>query len=74
MIDGIYHVTFSSNSSDFGQGIAVFKGDSVNGGDDGYLYIGTKSGQGPQFTARLTIKQWHPGCKVDLWLRGRVRS
>lgn len=59
MQDGIYHVTFSSNSNDFGQGIAVFKGDSVNGGDHGYLYTGTKSGQAGQFTSRLTIKQWN---------------
>ncbi len=60
MIDGIYHVTFSSNSNDFGEGIAVFKGDSVNGGDHGYLYTGTKSGQGEQFNSTLTIKQWNP--------------
>ena len=60
MIDGIYHVTFSSNSNDMGQGLAVFKGDSINGGDEGYLYIGTKAGQGTQFTSRLTIKQWDP--------------
>lgn len=59
MLDGIYHVTFSSNSNDFGQGIAVFKGDSVNGGDHGYLYTGTKSVQGGQFNSRLTIKQWN---------------
>ena len=59
MKDGIYHVTFSSNSSDFGQGIAVFKGESVNGGDHGYLYTGTKSTQGGQFSSRLTIKQWN---------------
>lgn len=26
MLDGIYHVDFSSNSSSFGDGIAVFKG------------------------------------------------
>jgi hypothetical protein len=60
MIDGIYHVTFSSNSNDFGQGIAVFKGDSVNGGDHGYLYTGTKSGQDGQFNSTLTIRQWNP--------------
>lgn len=59
MLDGIYRVTFSSNSNDFGQGIAVFKGDSVNGGDHGYLYTGTKSVQGGQFASKLTIKQWN---------------
>lgn len=60
MIDGIYHVTFSSNSNDFGEGIAVFKGSSVNGGDRGYVYTGTKSGQGNQFSSSLKIKQWNP--------------
>lgn len=60
MIDGIYHVTFSSNSNDFGAGIAVFKGSSVNGGDHGYLYTGSMSGSGGQFTSSLKIKQWEP--------------
>lgn len=59
MTDGIYHVTFSS-SNDLGEGIAVFKGNSVNGGDHGYLYTGTKTGQSDQFTSMLTIKQWNP--------------
>ena len=60
MIDGIYRVTFSSNSNDFGEGIAVFKGASVNGGDHGYIYTGTKSENGAQFNSSLTIKQWNP--------------
>ena len=60
MIDGIYHVTFSSNSNDFGAGIAVFKGNTVNGGDHGYLYTGTRSGQDGQFNSTLIIKQWNP--------------
>ncbi|OBQ04599.1 GrlR family regulatory protein [Anabaena sp. AL09] len=59
MIDGIYHVTFSSNSNDFGAGIVVFKGNSVNGGDHGYFYTGTKSGQDGEFNSTLTIKQWN---------------
>jgi len=60
MIDGIYHVTFSSNSNDLGQGIAVFKGAAVNGGDHGYIYTGTKSENGALFNSSLTIKQWNP--------------
>lgn len=59
MRDGIYHVTFSSNSNDFGEGIAVLKGDTINGGDHGYIYTGIKSEQAGQFTSRLTIKQWN---------------
>lgn len=60
MLDGIYHVTFSSNSRESGQGIAVFKGESINGGDHGYVYTGTKSGSSGNFSSRLTIKQWNP--------------
>lgn len=60
MNDGIYHVTFSSSSNDFGQGIAVFKDGSVNGGDHGYLYTGTKAGQNGQISSRLTIRRWNP--------------
>jgi hypothetical protein len=60
MQDGIYHVNFSSNANDFGQGIAVFKDGSVNGGDHGYLYTGTKTSQGDRFSSTLTIKQWNP--------------
>ena len=60
MIDGIYRVTFSSSSNDFGDGIVVIKGDTINGGDHGYLYSGTKSIQGGQISSSLTIKQWNP--------------
>jgi hypothetical protein len=63
MLDGIYHVAFSSGSSSFGEGIAVFKGDSVNGGDHGYTYSGTKSGNGSSFTSTLTIKRWNPSAQ-----------
>ncbi len=60
MVDGIYRVTFSSNSNDFGEGIAVFKGTAVNGGDHGYIYTGSKREDGAQFSSILTIKQWNP--------------
>jgi len=63
MQDGIYHVTFSSNVNDLGEGIVVFKGNSVNGGDYGYLYTGTKTDDSPRFSSRLTIKQWNPAAQ-----------
>lgn len=63
MLDGIYHVDFSSNSSSFGDGIAVFKGGSVNGGDSGYTYSGTKSEGDSSFTSKLTIKRWNPSAQ-----------
>lgn len=61
MKDGIYHVRFSSNMQGVGEGIAVFKGEGVNGGDSGYTYSGFKQGNGAGFTAKLTIKRWDPG-------------
>lgn len=61
MKDGIYHVRFSSNMQGVGEGIAVFKGGSVNGGDSGYTYSGSKQGDSAGFTAKLTIKRWDPG-------------
>lgn len=63
MKDGIYHVRFSSNMQNMGEGIAVFKGDSVNGGDSGYTYAGQKRGDDQGFTATLTIKRWNSGAQ-----------
>jgi hypothetical protein len=60
MLDGIYHVAFSSGTSAFGEGIAVFKGASVNGGDHGYTYSGTKNESGTSFASTLAIKRWNP--------------
>ncbi|MGB5954111.1 GrlR family regulatory protein [Pseudomonas sp.] len=59
MKDGIYHVRFFSNMQDMGEGIAVFQGASVNGGDGGYTYSGRKQGNDQGFTATLTIKRWN---------------
>ena len=57
MRDGMYHVIFSS-AQGAGEGLAVFKGESVNGGDDGYLYTGPKTQKGDAFKSTLTIKKW----------------
>lgn len=80
MLDGIYHVAFSSGSSSFGEGIAVFKGTSVNGGDHGYTYSGTTKESGTSFSSILTIKRWNPSAQsifgsvneVLLDLRGNI--
>ncbi|OWQ52518.1 MULTISPECIES: GrlR family regulatory protein [Stenotrophomonas] len=61
MKDGIYHVRFLSNRKGVGEGIAVFKEGSVNGGDSGYTYSRSKQGDGAGFTTKLTIKRWDPG-------------
>lgn len=61
MQDGIYHVSFSSNANDFGEGIAVIKNGSVNGGDHGYVYAGTLQEVSGAISAVITIKQWNRG-------------
>lgn len=60
MLNGIYHVTFSSSYNDFGEGVAVFKERSINGADYGYFYVGTQSEHVNGFSATLAIKQWNP--------------
>ena len=57
MLDGIYHVRFSSQS-DFGEGIAVFNNGSVNGGDHGYLYLGNIASKNKEVSGKLLIKRW----------------
>lgn len=59
MIDGIYHVTFSSVTGDTGEGLIVVKENSINGGDHGYLFTGTKTGDAAEFQCTLKIKQWN---------------
>ncbi|MCL1075988.1 GrlR family regulatory protein [Shewanella dokdonensis] len=59
MKDGIYHVVFSSNVGALGEGIAVFNGEGVNGGDYGYVYTGTINYHESNFVSRLTIKRWN---------------
>ncbi|HDS0924013.1 TPA: hypothetical protein QDZ10_002494 [Stenotrophomonas maltophilia] len=82
MKDGIYQVRFSSNMQGVGEGIAVFKGEGVNGGDTGYTYSGSKRADGASFAARLTIKRWDPGSEsvfggldqFELEFRGEATS
>jgi hypothetical protein len=63
MLNGIYHVTFSSNSNDSSEGLLVFRGGTINGGDHGYLYTGTMTSHSETFKSTLTIKQWNPSVK-----------
>lgn len=60
MKDGIYYVRFLSNGQGVGEGIAVMKGESVNGGDSGYTYTGYKQVSADGFVATLTIRRWDP--------------
>lgn len=59
MLNGIYHLRFTSSSNDYGEGIAVVKDGSFNGGNGGFVFTGTQQINGDKFTCTLSIKQWN---------------
>ncbi|MEY2489633.1 MAG: hypothetical protein QOC70_1575 [Verrucomicrobiota bacterium] len=60
MKPGIFHVTFSSPATHLsGEGLAVIKSGTINGGDLGYLYSGTFIQADSSVSSSLTIKQWN---------------
>lgn len=61
MKPGIYHITFASPTTHTsGEGLAVLKDGTINGGDLGYLFIGKFSIKDSAMSAKLKIKQWNP--------------
>lgn len=60
MQDGVYHVRFSSGS-DSGEGLAVVKANTVNGGDQGYLYTGPITDTNGQIAGQLHVQRWRAG-------------
>lgn len=79
MTPGIYHVKFVSQIG-HGDGLAVFKDGTINGGDHGFLYLGNYTVEQTAVVARLRIKQWQQGItsvfgpysNFQLELRGSV--
>ena len=59
MINGIYHVKFSSSNHVFGEGLAFVNSEAVNGGDHGYLYLGRIASNGGSLSGRLQIRRWN---------------
>jgi len=60
MKPGIYHVTFApSLQQDQADGLVVVKGDTINGGDPGYIYRGSFKISGTKIAATLNIKRWN---------------
>lgn len=78
MKSGIYHVQFKSSAQSYGEGLAVFKEGTVNGGDHGYLYLGTYEDEAGGVSAKLKIRKWNQGVtsvfgpfnEFDLILKG----
>ena len=78
---GIYLVKFSATSSNnFGEGLAVFKDGTVNGGDPGYIYSGSYDIAGSKVSAKLRIQRWNASIpsifgsfpEFDLTLTGHI--
>ena len=60
MKPGIYHVRFASLlHQDQGDGLVIIKGQTINGGDVGYIYRGSFTITGTKLTTRLNIKRWN---------------
>lgn len=65
-----------------GEGLAVFKDETINGGDHAYLYLGSYKEAGDSVTAKLKIKKWNnsaisvfgPLKDFDLELQGNFQS
>lgn len=47
-------------SQNFGDGIAVFTDNKVNGGDPGYTYRGSFETTGDKIVAKINVKRWNP--------------
>lgn len=59
---GIYHLTLTAAGQMCGEGLAVLRNGSLNGGDRGYLYLGTLiRSDGMRLTGRLKFKKWNHG-------------
>lgn len=80
MTPGIYRVKFSSLQQEYGEGLAVFKDETINGGDNGYLYIGNYTRSGKTVNAQIKITRWDQNAvsvfgnvqTFDLVLRGEI--
>lgn len=55
---GIYHVKLRSSQQSHGEGLAVIKDGSINGGDQGFLYLGSFIVDGVNVVAQVKVKKW----------------
>lgn len=63
MKSGIYHVKFTSSQNIYGEGLAVFRDGTINGGDAGFLYLGSYQEVPAGVMAKLKIKNWNPSIR-----------
>ncbi|PTX91251.1 GrlR family regulatory protein [Opitutus sp. ER46] len=82
MNPGIYHVKFTSSRHTYGEGLAVFRNGTINGGDLGYYYLGRFEVTPAGVTAQLKIRKWNPPidsvfgnlAEFDLELKGTMAA
>src|SRR5438270_8667155 len=83
MKPGIYHIRFASTlAQQGGDGLAIIKDNTVNGGDAGYIYRGSVELSGNTATAKLNVKRWNQTAvsvfgniaQFDLQVDGQVSS
>ena len=82
MKPGIYNVKFTSSLRDFGEGLAVLKDGKINGGDQGYLYLGAYDVSGSGILAKIKVQKWNPGAtsvfgnssEFELDLKGSIAA
>lgn len=60
MEDGIYLVTLVLGGVDQGAILLTLKGDTVNGGDFGFIVYGTLKSDGSNFDGKVKVEQWDP--------------
>jgi hypothetical protein len=63
MHDGIYKIEFSAPSNPstgFGGGLVTIKGDTINGGDHGFVYRGPLRAVEAKCSGRIHVSRWNP--------------
>lgn len=60
MINGLWTVSFASNTS-MGAGVVVVNGGDILGGDSGFTYVGSLVNQNGVLTVRINVDQFIPG-------------
>ena len=60
---GLYVVNFSSSFGNFGGGVVTIESGRIQGGDSGYLYLGTYQTKDTALSAQVTVKRHNPNAQ-----------
>ena len=81
-LNGLWTVTFISNTNTVGAGVAVLRNGHILGGDSSYYYVGSYNLQGTHFQAEFQINHFHgvlnsifgPLRSIKLTIRGAAND